>query len=102
MNGGGKLTMNDKVFGLMEKMYSEMQNGFKELRGDTNQLKEGQQRLEKGQVKLENELKEAKDILFDGYKQNYEKLEVLENKVDKLATTVENHDVEIKVIRTAK
>ena len=99
MNGGGKLTMNDKMFGLMEKMYSEMQNGFKELRGE---LKEGLQRLEKGQVKLENELKEAKDILFDGYKQNYEKLEVLENKVDKLATTIERHDIEIKVIRTAK
>ncbi|MFZ3172899.1 MAG: hypothetical protein WA118_13095 [Carboxydocellales bacterium] len=74
----------------MTKMYNEMQKGFTDLR-------ENQAKLEKdfreGQVKLENELKEAKETLFDGYKHTCEKLEVLENKVDKLTTTVESHDV---------
>lgn len=100
------IPLEEKIYELMEKMYGQMQNGFKELRSEMQngfrELRGDINRLEEGQVKLENELKEAKSALFDGYKQTYEKLEDLENKVDKLAATVESHDVKIEVIRGVK
>lgn len=108
--------MEEKIFAMMEKMYSEMQNGFKELREGQdglekrmNKFEKGMNKFEKGQTSLikqvaqiENDLKPKVEAALDGYKVVYEKLEVLENKVDKLAETVESHDVKIEVIRKAK
>ena len=100
------IPLEEKVFELMEKMYSGMQNGFKELRGDTNQLKEELKNdiksVKTGQIRFENDLKPKVEAALDGYRLVYEKLEVLENKVDKLAATVESHDVKIEVIRGVK
>ncbi|MCK9267372.1 MAG: hypothetical protein M0P14_01500 [Alkaliphilus sp.] len=46
-------------------------------------------------VRLENKMDENHKALYDGYKLIYEKLNILEKKVDQ-------HDVEIKIIKTAK
>jgi predicted nucleic acid-binding Zn-ribbon protein len=108
--------LEEKIYDLITKMCNEMQNGFANVRGDItniqgdiNDLKKGQIKLEvdtndlkKGQIKLENDLKEAKTALFDGYRQTYEKLESVEQKVDNLAAIVESHDVKIEVIRRTK
>lgn len=37
--------------------------------------------------------------LYDGYKLNYEKLGVLEEKVDKIEQNIARQDVEIRVIK---
>ena len=42
------------------------------------------------------------EALFDGYKQTYEKLETIEEKMDELSAKVEKQDVEIKVIKGGK
>ncbi|MDT3701013.1 MAG: hypothetical protein RO469_16520 [Thermincola sp.] len=108
--------MEQKIFELMEKMYREMQNvrnemdnGFSEvnnrlsvLESDVLGLKQGQTSLVKQVAQIENNLKPKVEAALDGYKVVYEKLEVIENKVDKLAETVENHDVKIEGIRKAK
>lgn len=60
--------MEDKTFELLSKMYSEMQQGFKEVRKDI--------------VRIEDKLENNSKTLFDGYKQVYEKLTVIENKVE--------------------
>ena len=97
--------MEEKIFGFMEKMYSEIQ----ELRKGQDKLTVGQEKLENdiktlgNQVaQIENDLKPKIEVALDGYKVVYEKLEIIENKVDKLATTVESHDVKIEVIRGVK
>lgn len=115
--------MGDKVFDLMEKMYSEMQNGFKEVREeisgvkqdvdgikiDMNDLKQEVNgvKQEVGGLKLDiMRLEDKMDIhfsaLYDGYKQNTEKLHDLEVKVDDLSDKVKGQELEIRVIKDAK
>lgn len=105
--------MEEKIYDLITKLYGEMQTGFANLhtemqdgigniRGDITNMQGDIKNLYKGQAKLEIDLKDFKTALFDGYKQTYEKLEFLEQKVDKLAVTIESHDVKIEVIRGAK
>lgn len=105
----GLTFLEEKIYELITKLYNEMQNGFSNIRGDINNMqgditnmKGDIMDLRKGQVRLENELKENKTALYDGYKQVNERLDALEQKVDKLTVTVESHDVKIEVIRGAK
>lgn len=70
--------MEDKVFDLIEKMYAEMKQQFNEVN----------QKLDKKAdksdiVRLENDLVPKIEALFDGYKQNTEKLDRIENEVSK-------------------
>lgn len=101
--------LEEKIYELITKLYNEMQNGFTNVRGDITDIKgditdiKGDiSDLKKGQIRLEHEFKEAKTALFDGYKQTCDRLDSLEHKVDKLAVTVESHDVKIEVIRCTK
>ncbi|MDX9871812.1 MAG: hypothetical protein RBT41_05300 [Clostridia bacterium] len=99
----------DKILNLMEKMYGEMQKGFTELRGDITDLKSGQTKLESRMDKLdgrmiifENDLKPKVEAALDGYKSNTDRLDRIENKVDKLTEIVIGHDVAIEVLKRAK
>lgn len=70
--------VEDKVFDLIEKMYAEMKQQFNEVN----------QKLDKKAdksdiVRLENDLVPKIEALFDGYKQNTEKLDRIENEVSK-------------------
>jgi hypothetical protein len=53
-------------------------------------------------VRLEDKIDQNNKALYDGYKLTYEKLEVLEEKVNEISKNVEKQDVEIRVIRSAK
>jgi hypothetical protein len=53
-------------------------------------------------IRLENELKTDVKALFGGYKQTYEKLEVLEIKVDSISQKIEKQDIELKVLKGGK
>ncbi|MGE5631734.1 MAG: hypothetical protein ACM3TR_11630 [Caulobacteraceae bacterium] len=90
--------MEDKMFELMTKLYSE----FSEFRKDMNEFrketKDDISVLKNDVVKLENKL----DSALDGYKVTFEKLTVLEKKVDDISTKVEKQDVEITVIKGGK
>ena len=79
---------NEQLFKFMTKMYGEMQEGFKEVKGDI--------------IRLENKMDVNHKALYDGYKLTYEKLTVLEEKVNKVDRKVERQDVEIRVIKEAK
>lgn len=78
----------------MTKMYSEMQNGFKQVYSEMRQgFKEVNARIDKVETRLENVEKTVVHIendhgkklgaLFDGYKQNSEKLDRIEKEVSK-------------------
>lgn len=94
--------MEDKAFELLTKMYSE----FSEFRKDiTDKVENNSKEIKTvgNQVtKLENEFKTDAKALFDGYKQTYEKLGVLETKVDSISQKIEKQDVELKVLKGGK
>ncbi len=121
--------MEDKLFDLMTQMYVEFKDfkkdmtDFKEDMTDfkkdmtdfkkdmTDFKKEVNVRFDASDkkvdnlsnqfVRFENEIKQDISALYDGYKLTYEKLGVVEQKVDNLCVKVEKQDVEIKVIKRA-
>ena len=82
--------MEDKTFELLEKMYIEMRQGFKEtdegFKEINERFKETNERLAKieGRVTIiEQDHGKKLDLLFDGYKQNSDKLDRIEKEVSK-------------------
>ena len=101
--------LDEKIIELMTKMYGEMQKGFTEVNKRLGNLEEGQGKLEedvkilgKQVAQIENELKPKVEAALDGYKVVYKKLDEIDNKVDKLGEIIENHDVKIELIKSAK
>lgn len=92
----------DKTFELMTKMYSEFSNKFETLEKGQGELKDDVKGLKKDVLRIETKLYDDSKALFDGYKQNYEKLLDVENKVDIMSSKLEKHDNEIKVIKGGK
>ena len=88
-------TVDDKVFDLMTQMYSELQN----ISGQVGNLDQRLAKIEKDIIRLEDKVDSGSRALFDGYTQTYEKLSMVDEKVDALRLQVEKQDVEIKVIR---
>lgn len=64
---------NEQLFEFMTKIYNKMQEGFKEVKNETK----------KTNVKIEHEIIPKIDALFDGYKQNSDKLDRIEEEVSK-------------------
>lgn len=87
--------MEDKTFDLLTRMYNEFSSRFdgveKDIRGLKNDV-----------VCLENKLDNYSKALFDGYKQTYERLGVVEKKIDDISAKVDKQEVEIKVIKGGK
>lgn len=69
--------MEDKVFELMTKMYSEITTKL-EMMDKKLDNKADKQDI----VRIENRMDNDSKALFDGYTQTFEKLVVLEKKVD--------------------
>lgn len=87
--------MEDKVFDLMTRFYNE----FTEFRKETQ---EGFLGVKNDIIQLENKVDNNSKALFDGYKQTYEKLLELEDKVDDISARLDGQEVEIKVLRGVK
>lgn len=81
---------NEQLFEFMTKMYSEMQE-MKENMATKHDI-----------IRLEDKMDTNHEALYDGYKQTYEKLTILENKVNEIDNKVEKQDVEIRVIKGVK
>lgn len=74
---------NEQLFEFMTKMYDEMQEEFKEvnLKVDNlgNEVKETKNKV----IIIEQEHGKKLDALFDGYKQNSDKLDRIEEEVSR-------------------
>lgn len=94
---------NDKLFEFMTKMYSEMKEGFSKIDDRFNDVDDRFNKLEnevsKIKLTIENDIKPDIKTSLEGYSQVYEKLEVLEKKVDELAEKQSSQEVEIRVIK---
>lgn len=71
---------DDKMFELMTKMYAEMENGFKNVNERIDGL---ENKVDKTNITIENDIKPKIEALFDGYKQNTDKLDRIEKQVSK-------------------
>jgi len=85
--------VEDKTFELLTKLYSE----FTDFRKEVNDKLD--QKADKSDIaRIEQEHGSKLEAALDGYKQAYEKLEIIENKVDILSDKVDRHDIKIQVI----
>ena len=93
---------NEKLFELMEKMYSEMKQGFTKVDTRLDGMDSRLSNVEKTVTKIEVEQGKKLQALFDGYKQNTDILERLENKVDEIEQKVQTQEVEVRVLKNVK
>lgn len=93
----GGADMEEKIFSMLEKMYIEIQEMKMATKVELQDIKESMA-TKHDLVKIEGKMDANFKALFDGYNQTYEKLEVLEKKVDRIEKKVDSHDIKIKVI----
>ncbi len=74
---------NEQLFELMTKMYGDMQGEFKKVREDMNKgFKEVNSKIDKIDNRvtiIEEDHGKKLDLLFDGYKQNADKIDRIED-----------------------
>lgn len=71
------------MFELMSKMYSEMQEGFKEVKSEIAENRNEIKDIKRTVVNIEHDHGKKLEALFDGYTQNSQKLDRIENEVNK-------------------
>jgi len=74
---------NEQLFEFMTKIYGEMQEGFTEINSRINKLKSEMRETKNKVIIIEQEHGKKLDTLFDGYKQNSDKLDRIEKEVSK-------------------
>ncbi len=100
--------MDDRVFDLLEKMYTDLNSKIDGMSKEIQEMKDNMvtkddlDKTNQSIARLENKMDTNHKALYDGYKQTYEKLTTLENKVDEIDKKVERQDVEIRVIKGVK
>jgi predicted RNase H-like nuclease (RuvC/YqgF family) len=92
-----KIETMDKKIETMDKKIETMDKKI-----ETMDKKLDEKADKKDIVRLETKLYNDTKALHDGYVQTYEKLTVVEQKVDEIALKVEKQDIEIKVIKGGK
>jgi len=74
---------NEQLFEFMTKIYGEMQEGFTEINSRINKLESEMRETKNKVIIIEQEHGKKLDTLFDGYKQNSDKLDRIEKEVSK-------------------
>jgi hypothetical protein len=92
----------DGISDLMEKMYNEMNQGFARLEKRIDETFKQARENNNNIIPLESKMDEKMEALFDGYRQNAEGIQRLEDKIDDFSAKVENQEKEIKVIKETK
>jgi len=75
--------MEDKTFQLLEKMYSEMKEGFAKVDERFTEIDERLKTVERTVLRIESDHEQKLQALFDGYIQNSEKLDRIQEEVSK-------------------
>lgn len=88
-------SLEDKV----DEGFSRVDQRFTKVEEDIARVEQRVAKVEKDIIRLEDKVENSSRALFDGYTQSYEKLSMVDDKLDALSIQVEKQDVEIKVIR---
>lgn len=94
--------MGDKTFQLLEKMYSELLEFKQETNDEFVKIDSRFDRIESHLLRIENNHGEKLDALFDGYEQNSDAIEEINEKLDKLTDRVENQEIKLQVLKSVK
>ncbi len=97
--------MDEKIFNLLEKMYIEVQDIKTNMtKMESNMTKMGGNitKIESNMTRMENDLKKDISALYDGYVQNTEQINRVNSKLDQLIDKVENQEIRLQVLKTAK
>jgi uncharacterized protein YaaR (DUF327 family) len=97
-NDRRRVSVEDKTFELLTKMYGEFTEFREDMNGFREETKEDIRSLKNDVLRIENEHGSELEALLDGYKQTYEKLDAIEDKLDTLSEKVDRHDIKIQVI----
>lgn len=84
------MLMEDKAFDLLEKMYIKMQQ------------MEANMATKQDIVRLEDKMDTNHKALYDGYKQSIEGINEIRQRLDKLTDRVENQEIKLQVLKSAK
>lgn len=90
--------MEDKAFDLLTRLYGELTEFRQDMNAFRKTTEEDIQSLKNEVLQIEQEHGTRLEALLDGYKQTYEKLDLVEQKLDALSESVEQNDIKIKVI----
>lgn len=91
--------MNEKVFNLLEKLYVE----FTEFKDEMTTFKgDMTKKVTKIEATLESDIKPDVKLALQGFVDSNEKLNTLENRINKIFDRVDRHDMMIKVIEGTK
>lgn len=93
--------MDEKMFGLLEKMYIKMQEMESNM-VTKKELKEIGSKMQQGFVRLKNKMEENHKALYDGYRQSIEGINETREKLEKLTDKVENQEIKLQVLKSAK
>jgi tetrahydromethanopterin S-methyltransferase subunit G len=77
------MNSDDKLFELIGQIYSEMRDGFASVNQRLDRVEGRLDNVEKTALIIEQEHGRKLDALFDGYKQNTEKLDRIETEMVK-------------------
>lgn len=101
--------MEDKTFELLEKMYSEIiqfkqetNERFDGINGRLDGIDGRLDRVEGRIINIENDHGQKLNALLDGYKQNSEAITEGNYKLDKLTDRVENQEIKLQILKSAK
>lgn len=95
---GQEVIPTDDALEFLTKIYSELTEFRKDMNGFRSETNKDIQGLKNDVLRIEQDHGKKLDGLFDGYKRTYEKLEVIEDKVDTLSDKIDKHDIKIQVI----
>jgi uncharacterized phage infection (PIP) family protein YhgE len=117
--------MEDKVFDLLERLYVDVQDmktdmqsmktgmrdmktGMQDMKTDMQDMKTDMQNMKdtmatkQDLARLENKMDINHKALYDGYKQSIEGIQEIKYELNKLTDRVENQEIQLQVIKTAK
>lgn len=77
------MSNEDKMFNLLEKIYGEFTSFREETSKELKEIKTDVANVKKTVTKIENDHGQKLSSLFDGYKQNSDKLDRIEQEVSK-------------------
>ncbi|SES81237.1 hypothetical protein SAMN05660297_00560 [Natronincola peptidivorans] len=114
--------MEDKVFSLLERMYSDLSSKIdnmdvqmQEMKTDMQEMKTDMQEMKTDMLGIKSNMATKQDLamlenkmdanhkaLYDGYIQNAEDITEIKAKLDQLTDRVENQEIRLQILKSAK
>jgi len=89
----------DQRFEQIDQRFEQIDQRFEQMDQRFDHLEQRVGRLEQTVTRIEHDHGQKLQALFDGYQAHTEAIETLNSTVSQLKTTVEKHEVKLKIVR---